>query len=272
MCTHNANTKFAELGVPGRIWAIPAIHGNLSPLTRIHDVIYDAFHPGDQLLYLGNYTGYGSDNVEVIDELLTFRRLILSIPGVFPSDMVYLRGRQEEMMAKLLQLQFAPDAPGVLDWMLSNGLEPTMRSYGVDIDRGRRAAMEGVTGLGFWTKQIRDTLNRHAGHETFRNHLKRAAYTDMTTSHPLLFVHAGLEPSKALSVQGDNFWWASDDFHTIDKPYSPFQRVIRGYDPAHNGIYVNGVTATLDNGCGFGGDLVFARIDTHDGSFDILSA
>ena len=271
MCQSKNDLKFASLGTPRRIWAIPAIHGCLAPLLEIHDLIYNEFHPGDQLVYLGNYTGYGPHSAEVIDELLTFRRMILSIPGVFHDDVSYLRGRQEEMFSKLLQLQFAPEPRKVLEWMLKNGMDATMHSYGIDIDRGMRASLEGVTGLACWTKLIRDRVKEFEGHDTFRTHLKRAAFTDMRQGNPLLFVHAGLEPTKALSIQGDSFWWSTSDFHALERPYMPFKRVIRGYDPDHRGVYVNGVTATIDNGCGFGGDLAFACIDGHSGKFDVMT-
>ena len=272
MCTHALDQKFADMGSPARIWAIPAIHGHYNEILSIHDAIYREFKPGDQLIYLGNYIGYGPHSTEVIDELLTFRRLILSIPGVFASDIVYLRGRQEEMLAKLLQLQFAPEADKVLDWMLRNGMHATMKSYGIDIDRGLRASREGVTGLGTWTKSIHERIKAFEGHDVFRTNLKRAAFTDMESSHPILFVHAGLEPTKALSIQGDHFWWTSENFHTINKPYRPFERVVRGFDPSQGGAYVNGVTATLDDGCGFGGQLVFGLIEGQSGEMNILSA
>lgn len=272
MCDIGKDYKFANLGTPpGRIWAIPAIHGHVGELYQIHNQIMGDFTPGDQLLYLGNYIGYGPESVEVIDEILTFRRMILSIPGVFHDEITYLRGRQEEMLSKLLQLQFAPEAWKVLDWMLVNGMKETMESYGMDIDRGRRASLEGVTGLGQWTKQLHEKIKEKEGHEAFRAQLKRAAFTDMTHAHPLLFVHAGLEPRKALPIQGDNFWWSTKEFKAIETPYRPFERVLRGYDPDHEGVYINGVTATLDNGCGFGGNLVYARIDANSGAFDVLS-
>lgn len=272
MCQKAASQKFEDLGEPNRIWAIPSIHGCAESLIHLHDLIYEQFELGDKILYLGNYTGYGTQNIEVIDEILTFRRMIMSLPGVFPDDLVYLRGRQEVMISKLLQLQFAPDPRNVLDWMLKNGMQSTMDSYEVDIDRGLRAALEGVTGIGCWTRQVGEKLKSYPGHDVFRNQLRRAAFTNMNFESPLLFVHAGLAPDKALSIQGDHLWWSGHDFNKITKPYSPFRRVIRGYDPYHRGVHVNGVTATLDNGAGMGGDLVVGCIDRYGQHIDVMSA
>jgi serine/threonine protein phosphatase 1 len=46
--------------------------------------------------------------------------------------------------------------------------------------------------------------------------------------------------------------------------YDPFEKVIRGFDPKHEGVHLNCVTATLDGGCGFGGSLVAGSM-TADG-------
>lgn len=62
----------------------------------MHDAIYDAIRPGDRLVYLGNYTGYSTGAAACVDEILTFRRMI-SIEGMMCSDIVYLKGQQEEM-------------------------------------------------------------------------------------------------------------------------------------------------------------------------------
>ena len=43
-------------------------------------------------------------------------------------DVAYLRGNQEEMWQKLLQLQFATDPRGVLKWMFEQGVEHFARS------------------------------------------------------------------------------------------------------------------------------------------------
>jgi serine/threonine protein phosphatase 1 len=51
--------------------------------------------PGDRIIYLGNYSGYGPSPVKTLEELLTFRRMVLSIPGMLCKDIVYLRGAQE---------------------------------------------------------------------------------------------------------------------------------------------------------------------------------
>ncbi len=266
------NTHLAALGVSGQIWTIPAIHGEIERLTALHNFILEHFTPGDCLVYLGNYTGYGQHSAACIDEILTFRRMLLSIPGMLSKDFVYLRGRQEEMWQKLLQLQFAPDPTGVLLWMLGNGLSATLQSYGLCPHDGIEACRYGTMGLTKWTATIRATIRDHAGHEIFAHQQLRAAYTSETSEFPMLFVHAGLDTTRPLNDQGDSFWWSSDEFSAINKPYLPYKKVIRGFDPHHGGLNMNCITATLDDGCGFGGKLICAGFEPNGQASVILEA
>lgn len=269
-CHTSADNGLVNLGRPEKVWSIPAIHGELDRLTALHDNILAHFKPGDRLVYLGNYTGYGPQSAACIDEILTFRRMIMSISGVKASDLVYLRGMQEEMWQKLLQLQFAPNASDVLLWMLGNGMSPTLASYNICPHDGIEACRRGIMDLTKWTHSIRHKIRAHAGHEIFMNQLQRAAYSDEASENPLLFVHAGINAQKPLTDQGDALWWDGQSFDTIHAAYRPFHKVVRGYDPAHRGMMMNCVTATIDDACGFGGDLICAGFDQSGEAATIL--
>ncbi len=260
---------FAELGSPRRIWAISSIHGEAERLVSIHDEIIKTVKPGDRIVYLGNYSGYGPSPVKTLEELLTFRRMVLSIPGMLCEDIVYLRGSQEEMWQKLMQLQFSPDPGSILLWMLGRGLSPTLKDYGLSPHDGIVAAREGVMSLTRWTAEARKIVRRQPGHESFYSQLRRAAYTSTNMPSPLLFVHTGIDPKRPLGDQGDRFWWAGKSFDDIKEPYSPYNRIVRGFDPSHIGVSINCVTASIDGGCGFGGSLVAARF-TPDGEIEDL--
>lgn len=236
----------------------------------LHDNLYPQVRPGDRIVYLGNYHGFSGQAAQTIDEILTFRRHVLALPGMMPKDIVYLRGGQEEMWEKLQQLQFATDPSGVLRWMLERGMAGTLESYGLSPKDGICAAREGVMSIVKWTRKIREAVRRRPGHDMFTGHLRRAAFTDPSGACPLLFVHAGIDPEKPLSNQGDNFWWTRKDFKSIALPYQPFQKVIRGFDPDHGGLHINCVTATIDGGCGFGGPLICAGFDAEGSVFDII--
>lgn len=253
------HSGFVDLGQPRRIWAIPAIHSAVEELLPLHDAILESIRPGDRILYHGNYTGYGEQAIETIEEILAFRRMVLAMPSMIPNDFIYLRGTQEEMLNKLLQLQFAPNPSDVLLWMLGHGLSPTLQAYGISSHDGIEACRRGIMDITRWTHSVRQKIRSHDGHEKLMNTMKRAAFTDLKNSDsPLLFVHAGLNAHRSLDDQGDSLWWDGDCFDSIHEPYKPFEKVIRGYDPAHKGMKMNCVTATLDDGCGFGGQLVCA--------------
>jgi hypothetical protein len=270
VCKEQKNNVFTCLGNPNRIWAISAIHADIDQLTQLHDMIFSHIEPGDRIVYTGNYTGYGPHARETIDEILTFRRLILSLPGMIASDLVYLRGQQEEILQKLLQLQFAPNPTDVYLWMLGNGLSSTLASYGLSHHDGIDACRYGVMGLTKWTAQIRQQIRNNPGHEVLYTCLTRAAHTQEQSEFPMLFVHTGLNVKKSLLEQGDHLWWSQSDFSAISEPYKPFQKVIRGFDPAHKGIQLNCVTATIDGGCGFGGNLVGTLFANHGEILDLV--
>lgn len=236
----------------------------------LHDTLFPLIQPGDRLLYLGNYIGHGPQPAQTIDELLTFRRTVLALPGVLPSDITYLRGGQEEMWQKLTQLQFARNPVDTLLWMLGNGLSSTLTAYGLNPHDGLEAAQGGVMSLTRWTSRVRNAVRRKRGHEIFTSQWRRAAFTTEKSGAPLLFVHAGINPARPLGDQGDSFWWAGKNFNDITLPYDPFQKVVRGYDPNHGGLHLNCVTATIDGGCGFGGDLICAGFGADGQLFELL--
>ncbi|MEM6780905.1 MAG: hypothetical protein AAF569_03490 [Pseudomonadota bacterium] len=272
MCNTVIDNRFISIENPQRIWAMPSIHGDVDRLTALHDAVLERFEPGDRIVYLGNYTGYGSASVETIDEILAFRRVILSHLGVIPDDIVYLRGRQEDMWQRLMQLPFCPNPVDTMLWMLASGLSNTFQSYGICAHEGVIAAREGTMSLTRWTHKVRAAVRKHAGHDIFNTQFKRAAFTQDEHRFPLLFVNAGIDPHKGLAEQDDALWWSGETFTDMKDPYDPFEKVVRGFDPNHRGVTLNGVTASLDGGCGFGGSLVCAGIERSGDFFEFLEA
>ena len=264
------DNAIVELNNIKRVWAIPAIHSEVERLIDLHDRLLELYTLGDRIIYLGNYTGYGDYATETIDELLTFRRLILSIHGVFADDLLYLRGGQEEMLSKLLQLNFAPNPEHVLLWMLSRGLSPTLNSYGIDIHDGILATKEGALGLNRWIGRVRHLIRQHAGHEDLHSHLKHAVVCRCVNNQSMIFVNSGYDLDRNLNSQGDNFWWPSKNFDTMEYVNTPFQKIFRGFDPQHKGVCINNLAITLDNACGFGGSLMCAGIDPDGDVFELF--
>jgi hypothetical protein len=250
--TTSQNERFGVLRVPRRIWAVSAIHGEAERLAGLHEQIAEHFTPGDRLVYMGNYLGHGPRVVDTLDELLWFRSVTLYQPGMEPWDIVYLRGGQEEMWHKLLQIQFAANPSDVFDWMMGQGALATLEAYGGNADGARAHFREGPVSVTRWTTQMLANVQAHPGHYELLTGLKRAAYTE---GQQLLFVHAGVDPHRPLSEQGDTLWWGSGYFNAIDEPFDGFDTVVRGYDPKHGGVTVTRHAVTVDDRCGFGGPL-----------------
>jgi hypothetical protein len=247
--------RFAQLRKARRIWAIPSIHGEADRLARLHDRIADRFVDGDRVVYLGNYFGHGEAVAAAIDEILDFRRRILARPGGFACDVVYLRGAQEEMWHKLLQLQFAPDPGAVLNWMVRGGIESTVRAYGGDLRQGFAASRDGPRTITRWTSALRSAMNATPGHTTLFTSLRHAA---MTEDRKVLFVHAGVDASRPIEAQRDAFWWGDSDVLELTAPFQGFQRVVRGFDKQCRGLVESEYGVSLDSGAGRGGRLLAA--------------
>jgi serine/threonine protein phosphatase 1 len=247
--------KFAVLRAARRLWAVAAIHGEAEALARLHTTLAPRLKTGDRLVYLGNFLGRGRRVRETLDELLAFRRWLLARPGSFAFDVAYLRGAQEEMWQKLLQLQFAPNPREVLSWMLTQGVGATLAAYGGDPQQGASHARDGAVAITRWSGSLRSAMQASPGHFQLMAALRRAAYTD---DGRLLFVSAGLDPERPLSEQSDSFWWGGAAFGRLDHAYGGFCQVIRGFDRAQGGIQKGPFSITIDGGCGFGGPLTAA--------------
>ena len=235
-----------------RVWAVSAVHGEIDRLQSLHNQLEQRFLAGDRLVYLGNYLGYGTKITETVDELLFVRRMMLARFNLCDGDVVYLRGRQEEMWQKLLQLHLAPDPSQVFEWMLAQGADATLVAYGGDPEKGRMWCRDGAHSLARWTGELRQAVHQKAGHVQLFSSLRRAAVTE---DGGLLMVHAGIDTARPLWAQTDSFWWGSSGYTNLEPTYEGFRRVIRGFDPDRSGSSLEKYAVTLDKGCGAGGAL-----------------
>jgi serine/threonine protein phosphatase 1 len=261
--------RFVRLRAGRPIWAISAIHGELDRLHQLHEKLSRRIEIGDVVIYLGNYLGVGPKPSDVIDNLLQMRVWLLARPFAHTCDVAYLRGAQEEMWSKLLQLQFAPNPRDVFRWMMDRGVDKTLTAYGGAIDAGLIAANEGPVALSRWSQAIRQTMTQRQGHTAFMTGLRRAAFTQ---DRGLLFVHAGLDPARPLDRQGDSFWWSTRAFDSIKSPYEDFNFVVRGFDPGRQGMVRTGSTLSIDAGCGFNGPLLALRLAPDGSEIDRIEA
>ena len=259
-------TKFATLRRAQRVWAVAAIHGDVHRLSHIHAQLEPRFEPGDRLVYMGNYLGHHASHIlATVDELLAFRRNILARPRARACDVVFLRGSQEEMWHKLMQLHLALDPVNVLNWMFARGVAETLAAYGFSAPDGLVQARSGAGQTARWTSAVRRAVRAQPGHDAFMGCLRRAAFTD---DGALLFVHAGVDTSRPLFTQSDTLWWGGTQFSQITEPYEGVKKIVRGLAPDGYGVKLTPLTASLDGGCGFGGPLYAACFDTSGAMVD----
>ena len=143
-----------------------------------------------------------------------------------PNEIVFLRGAQEEMFTKLLQLQIAPNPVEIVNWVFSHGVDKTLNSYGYSNDEVVNIASSGTVSISKWTSKLNEKLKEHPGHKEFFLTLKHAAYS---SSKKILFVNRGVDITRPLSAQNDCFWWGYQNFSKIKNPYNTFVRIVRGY-------------------------------------------
>lgn len=246
-------TVFAVLRAARRVWAIASVHGEAERLARLHEVLAVRVRPGDRVVYLGNLLGRGPAVREAIDQVLEFRRAFIALPGMFVHDFACLRGAQEEMWQRLMQLQFAVNPSEVFGWMLTQGVGASIEAYGMSPKEGESYIRQGPMAITRWTMRLRAAFQAVPGHQEYMSSLKRAAFT---RDGALLFVHRGYDPERPLEAQGDVFWWGTRAFDRIAAPAAAFRMVVRGFDPKHRGLRSGPVTTSLDAGCGFGGALI----------------
>lgn len=250
---------FAVIPEKKRIWVVSPPAGDVIRLRFLHKKIATEFKVGDVIVYLGNIMGAGPDTVKTIDEALIFRRALISIPGVSQNDVIYLRGQQEEMFHRLMQIQFANNPLDVYEWMLKHGLRKVLISYGIDPEEGKRILPQGVVAMSRWTTALRKAQQEHDGHIDYMAELKHAAYT---SDNDLLIVHFGINHDVSLHLQGDAFWWGGHLPFVRPYPYMGFNRIIRHFPVQEKGGILNvPYYTTLAGSGGFDGPIFCVLFD-----------
>lgn len=248
----------APIAPDSRFWVVGAVNGEAEALRRIHQQIAARYRIGDKLIYTGNLMGPGGNVRAAINEALLFRRALISSDGASADDVIFLRGTQEEMWQKLLQLQFASRPGDILAFMRANGLDATLDAYNIDPKEGESATARGTVALSRWTASLRRAQAACDGHSAYIKNLHHAA---MTEDKRFLCCHAGLNPYVALDKQKDSFWWGHPDFAEHDAPIDGVTTIIRGFDFKNTGVKEAAHLISLDGGSGREGNLVAALFD-----------
>ena len=236
------SSNFLEVKDANKIWAIGSLHSSVDSFQSIKKYILSNFESGDKLIFLGNVIGYSNKSKEIISEVLKLRFKLMAKYKLKSSDIVFLRGAQEEMFSKILQLQIAPNPIEILDWVFGHGVDQTLISYNFNPDDFKKIASQGTIQINKLTTKLNHEISLNPGHKEFFSNLKHAAYSD---TKELLFVNRGVDISRPLSAQNDCFWWGYQNFSQINKPYFSFRRIVRGYQSNQHNDIENSKTRVL---------------------------
>ena len=165
---------FAELKFSKIIWAIGSIHSQLDSFESIKEHILKYFSQGDKLIFLGNVIGLGNNSKETLSSVINMRNYLLSKFVLKPEDIIFLRGAQEEMFLKLLQLQTAPNPYDIVQWMFEHGVDKTVLSYGLDVKNLIDISMQGTLSIRKWTSNFNKKISNNKGHKEYFSNLYRS--------------------------------------------------------------------------------------------------
>lgn len=219
-------THFLEITNSKKIWAIGSIHSKLESFSSIKKHLLENFQQDDYLVFLGNVIGLGEKSKQTLSSVIDLRNKLMAKFLLKPNKIIFLRGAQEEMFLKLLQLQTAPNPRDIIMWMLDHGVDASIKSYGLSTEDIIDISSQGTLAISKWTKKLNSMLSEEPGHQEYFAHLKHAAFSE---SKKILFLNRGVDITRPLSAQNDCFWWGYHNFSDLEKPYSTFVRIVRGY-------------------------------------------
>ena len=220
------DANFVEIVNSKKIWAIGSIHSKLNQFNSIKKYILEKFEKGDYLIFLGNIIGLGNESKKTLTDVIELRNRLMAKFLIDPTKIIFLRGAQEEMFLKLLQLQTSPNPNDIVKWMFEHGIDGTIQSYGFKKEDLIKVTTQGTLAISKWTSKLNQAISNEPGHKEYFAHLKHAAFGE---SKKILFVNRGVDISRPLSAQNDCFWWGYQNFSNLSEPYNTFTRIVRGY-------------------------------------------
>lgn len=225
------------------VYAVGDVHGCLAELAEAEArIVADPVGEGHAKLVvlLGDYVDRGPNSAGVLDYLLG--------PAPGGIERVCLCGNHDDAMA-----DFVRDPAAHLPWLDIGGLQ-TLHSYGIDPGPLLRAGR---------FAQLRDLLVSRipATHLSFID-----ALPVYVAVGDVLFVHAGVDPGRALEDQRDgDMMWIREPFIT-NGPGFPMT-VVHGHTPSGD-VSVGPGRIGIDTGAYMTGRLTVLRV--HEGEFATL--
>lgn len=230
----------------GRVgFAIGDIHGRADLLRRMLDRLDQRFHaidaPAPIIVCVGDYVDRGPDSKAVL-QLLTAER-----PKGF--EWRFLSGNHEAAMLRFLDDPLAGRA-----WLDHGGLQ-TLASYGV---HPLPSAAAGPAEVSAAAAQLNDLMPD--AHRVFLRTLERYVVLG-----DYCFVHAGIDPKRALDAQKDaDLFWIRSRF--LDDKRQLAYTIVHGHTPIAK-PFQDGRRIGIDTGAYFSGTLTAVRLEGGAASF-----
>jgi serine/threonine protein phosphatase 1 len=225
----------------GRVgYAVGDIHGRADLLADLADElearsIDDARLAGPPIVvFLGDYVDRGPDSAGVIDLLTSGRPR--------HCERRFLRGNHEQSLAAFLENPLANRG-----WLVQGGAQ-TLISYGVQPPAFNGEQAEWLAAAGELKARMPAT------HLQFLNTLER--YIELGD---YAFVHAGVDPARAMQDQTDDvLYWSRETFIASKRPFS--HRIVHGHTPVDE-PYADHRRVACDTGAYASGKLTAARFE-----------
>ena len=239
-------TKIEYLPHDTRIYAIGDIHGGLTLLEKLMDVIlaHEVLSPKKENLYLvflGDYIDRGEHSKQVIDYLTT------KLPPQF--ETIFLKGNHEDMMLNAIDFESRTIYRDFEHWFY-NGGQNTISSYGVPIAHDFNELAED------FYQALSET------HLAFFKNLP----VKFELGH-YFFCHAGIRPDRPLKDQTQKeLLWIRDLFLNFTQDHEKI--IVHGHTPEiaeHHGNRIG-----IDSGSVMSGKLTAVCLED-DGSHQLLS-
>jgi serine/threonine protein phosphatase 1 len=224
-------------------FAIGDVHGELSKLKALHEIILDRIavdNRAARIVHLGDYVDRGPDSCGVIQAIIDLQKRFDSDPAV---EVIALMGNHEEMM--LSEVGHAS-----LHWLSQGGRE-TLASYGIDA----RAHAED------WA----DLMPRE--HLLWLLKLPTLFYDE---TRRLAFAHAGIDPKAFPNCRDEvRLWTRSEGF--TERHRWPDRAELAGLTVVHGHTPTDGFEPdafahriNVDTGAVYGGPLTAVMLKDDD--------
>ena len=208
-------------------FVIGDIHGCSDELRYLVDAL--PVHPGDEIIFLGDYIDRGPNSCGVVSYLIKLKDHLRE------NRLVFLKGNHEDMLLSYLELSGQHGS-----MFLLNGGTTTVESYGVSAVNSSRERL---------------TAAIPPDHLNFYRSLLNFYVTE-----PFFCVHAGVNPLKTVSEQTDeDLLWIRQPFLYSSHPL-PYT-ILFGHTPQHSVLYDLPFKIGLDTGLVYGNMLTCLDTD-----------